>query len=70
MFRVDEIHPGVVRELGVGAVGGEAGPEHGRGDVGVVEVVRGCFCERRVVKSEDSIRDVEIVQVSTLATLR
>ena len=34
MFRVDEIFPGVVCELGVGAVGGESGPEDGWCDVG------------------------------------
>ena len=37
MFRVDEIHPGVVRELGICAVGGEAGTEDRRCDGGVVE---------------------------------
>ncbi len=70
LFRADEVDPGIVRELGVGAVGGDAGPEDGRCDFGVVEVVRRCFCERRVVESEDLVGDVEIVQVSTLSTLR
>ena len=70
LLRVDEIHTGVVRELGISAMGGEAGPEGDRCDVGVVEVMRRCFCERGVVESEDLVREVEIVQVSTFTALR